>query len=102
MNVERSKVLQVIFDAIASLNEERGPSDQIPLTESTALFGGASALDSLSLVSVIVDVESKIQSEFGVTAMLTDDRAMSRKVSPFTSVQTLADYIVELLAGSGS
>jgi acyl carrier protein len=98
MNIGRDNVVKIIFEAIENLNEERSGNDKIAPSESTALFGGTSALDSLSLVSVIVDVEAKMQSEFGITAMLTDDRAMSRKISPFTSVQSLADYIIELLA----
>lgn len=98
MKVERNTVLKVIFQAIENLNEERSANEKIALSEDTALFGGTSALDSLSLVSVIVDVEANIQSEFGIAAMLTDDRAMSRKVSPFSTVATLADYIIELLS----
>jgi hypothetical protein len=48
-------------------------------------------------VSVIVDVEGDVSGAIGRAISLTDDRAMSRAVSPFTDVQALADYIEELV-----
>jgi hypothetical protein len=47
---------------------------------------------------VIVDVEEAVSSASGRTVALTDDRAMSREVSPFTDVQALTAYVVELLS----
>ena len=91
------KVYEIICTAISNLNEELRGGQQIPLSPETLLFGGDSTIDSLSLVSVIVDVETALSSDFNTPLSLTDDRAMSREVSPFTSVRSLADYILELL-----
>jgi hypothetical protein len=49
-------------------------------------------------VSVIVDVEEAVSKAAGRTISLTDDRAMSREVSPYTDVDALTAYVVELLA----
>jgi acyl carrier protein len=94
----KEKVVNIVFKALENLNAERSSNDQIPLAMGTALFGGGAALDSLSLVSVIVDVETALSTEFGEPVALTDDRAMSREVSPFTDVAALTDYILELLS----
>lgn len=96
MNV-RDQVLEIIYEALASLNEELADDEKIAISEDTLLFGGESTIDSLSLVSVIVDVETAIGTQFDRPIALTDDRAMSREPSPFTSVRTLADFVVELL-----
>lgn len=93
----RNDVLQIIFEALKSLNEELPTDQQVALSENTLLFGGESTIDSLSLVSVIVDVETAISTQFDRPVALTDDRAMSREPSPFTSVRTLTDFVVELL-----
>ena len=61
------------------------------------MFGESSALDSLSLVSVIVDLETLITDQFGRAISLTDDRAMSRDPVPFTDVGSLKAYILEML-----
>ena len=91
------QVLDAIYAALRTLNEELGPDDQLDITADTSLFGEDSALDSLSLVSVIVDLETLVSDEFGRTISLTDDRAMSREPVPFTDVMALKTYILELL-----
>jgi acyl carrier protein len=91
-------VLDVIYKALNSLNQERGPTEQISVGPDTCLFGDGSALDSLSLVSVIVDLEMLVSDQFGKTISLTDDRAMSRNPVPFSNVTALKAYLLELLA----
>ncbi len=90
-------VIDIIFRALRSLNEELDADHRVELKTTTRLFGPEATLDSLSLVSVIVDVETAISDEFGRTVSLTDDQAMTQAVSPFSTVQTLADYIVKQL-----
>jgi acyl carrier protein len=96
--LDHAAVQEIVLRALESLNEEREPDDQLVIGPGTKLFGADAELDSLALVSVIVDVEEAVSSQVGRTVMLTDDRAMSRDVSPFTDVQTLTAYVVELLS----
>ncbi|MEO6280703.1 hypothetical protein [Roseateles sp.] len=95
---QETAVLDAIYQALRTLNEERGPGEQIAVGPSTCLFGEGSALDSLSLVSVIVDLETAVSDQFGKPISLTDDKAMSRDPVPFTDVIALKTYILELLA----
>jgi hypothetical protein len=62
------------------------------------LSGSGAELDSVALVSFIVEVETSLNLDHDLALSLTDDRAMSRDPSPFDSVQTLKQYIVELAA----
>lgn len=87
----------VIFGAIEALNAERDPADRIRPDAGTGLFGTDAVLDSLEFVSVITDVETTLNVDHGVDIALADDRAMSRTVSPYTTVATLRDYILELV-----
>lgn len=80
-----------------SLNAELPEADQIAFSPETQLFGPGAALDSLGLVSLIVDVETGVSDAFGREVSLTDDTAMSQVVSPFASVESLSNYIVEML-----
>lgn len=98
MNSNESAVLEAIYKALNSLNQERGADDQIAVGPDTCLFGEGSVLDSLSLVSVIVDLETMVSDEFDRSISLTDDRAMSRSPVPFTDVAALKSYLLELLA----
>ena len=66
--------------------------------ENTVLFGLKSEIDSLSLVSVIVDLETEFYDSYNIEISLTDDRAMTRQISPYDNISVLTDYIVELVA----
>jgi len=88
----------IILQALNNINDERGPDEQLEIGLNTRLFGTDSTLDSLSLVSVIVDVESAISEISGREVSLTDDRAISQAVSPFSDVNTLTAYIMQLLS----
>lgn len=95
---QEAAVLEAIYKALRALNEERAADEQIPIGPDTCLFGEGSVLDSLSLVSVIVDLETLVSDQFGKPVSLTDDRAMSRDPVPFTNVTALKTYLLELLA----
>ncbi len=90
---------QVTTTILTTLNDlvDTLPNDQKFTPEiNTKLFGVGSPMDSLTLVSFIVELESIFSSEYNTEIVLTDDRAMTREKSPFESVEELANYIVEI------
>jgi acyl carrier protein len=89
---------ELILGALNDVNEEQPEDERIAVGPSTPLFGPDAQIDSLALVSVIVDVETALNVDYDLPISLTDDRAMTREISPFDDVQTLKDYIVELVA----
>jgi len=93
----KDTVIEIIYRALRNLNEELEDEKRIALSPETKLFGPNATLDSLSLVSVIVDVETAVSDEYGRNISLTDDTAMTQALSPFSDVTTLADYIVRQL-----
>ena len=71
--------------------------ETIELSLDSKLFGGGGPLDSMALVNLIVDLEEFIQDDYGKTITLADEKAMSRRTSPFSRVKDLIDYIYEKL-----
>jgi acyl carrier protein len=96
--MNEAAVRAIIFRALEALNRELPETERVPVGPDTKLLGESAALDSLSLVSVILDVEAGIESEFGRSLSLTDDRAMSQPVSPFGDVKSLSAYALLLLS----
>jgi acyl carrier protein len=88
---------KLIFQALAS-QEALLPS---PIDKSkgdeTPIFGENGQIDSMGLVSLIVQVEEAIEREFGISLILASERAMSTRRSPFSTVSTFAAYINELM-----
>jgi hypothetical protein len=67
---------------------------EINLNENIRLIGTSSIFDSMELVQFIVEVESLLDDEFEFEIELTSEKAMSRRNSPFISINTLVEYIV--------
>lgn len=86
----------LIFRALEALNAERDPEDQIETSPGTPLFGVDAALDSLEFVSLIADVEALLNLDHGLDISLADDRALARPQSPYATVETLRDFILEI------
>jgi acyl carrier protein len=91
------EIKTIVIDQLKQLNESFLDSQKIIVDDNTVLFGNGSSIDSLSLVSVIVDLEMIFSDEYGLDISLTDDRAMTREISPFDSVTSLVDYLFEII-----
>jgi acyl carrier protein len=91
------EIEQLIIEALNELNDEFPDDEKIIISSDTILFGKDSQIDSLSLVSLIVSIESKLCSILDRDLSLTDDRAMTRSESPFLNIQTLKNYILEIV-----
>jgi hypothetical protein len=85
-------ILEVVLEALRTTNAARPPSSMLPVSPDAALFGPGTPLDSLGLLTLLLDIEDGMQRA-GWPVTLSDDRAMSQARSPFRSVPTLVDYI---------
>ena len=95
--MKKIEIVEIVLNQVRSLVETLPESQKFDVTEQTVLFGRDSNIDSLSLVSVIVDLEMLFSDDHGFDISLTDDRAMTREISPFDSVTSLVDYIFEII-----
>jgi acyl carrier protein len=96
----RTQVIQSIYDAIRRMNDFRPPAEQLACAEATTLYGREGPLDSLGLVSFILDVEEAVNAQTGRNLVLADERAMAQHRNPFRTVRSLADYVVARLEGN--
>lgn len=71
------------------------------VTGETALFGRGALLDSLGLVSLVLELEMAVNERYEVELVLADEKAMSQKNSPFRTVGSLADYVARALSAEG-
>ncbi|HEY2841399.1 MAG TPA: acyl carrier protein [Pirellulales bacterium] len=97
MTKDTDRITDLIWDAIEEVNALLPEDARIARREDAVLLGAAGGLDSFGLVNLVVALEQRIEDEFGVTLTLADEKAMSHRRSPFRSVQTLREYVAELL-----
>ena len=97
--LNHSEIAQIVIsslqEVLAMVNGNSPGASAI--TEDAFLIGREAVLDSMGLVTLIVEVEQRLEEEYDVVLVLADERAMSQKNSPFRSVQSLTDYICQVV-----
>jgi acyl carrier protein len=90
-------VITGVREALALAQGEGAALDTV--TEDTFLIGQSAVLDSMGLVTAILEIEQRLADEHEIIVVLADERAMSQKNSPFRSVRSLTDYVLQQIAG---
>lgn len=90
MDITLEQIETKVFSILQSYCED----NQIEATidKTTPLIGSQRLLDSMGLVNIIIDIETAFLDD-EINISLTSEAAMSLRVSPFRSVQSLCNYI---------
>ena len=94
---ERDKILKSIYDAVDEVNEQLPEGQTLEKSPNTVLLGESGKLESIDLVNILVATEENVEETFGIPISITDERAVSEKNSPFTTIETLCNFISNLL-----
>ncbi len=94
--LNRSIISALVFACLENILAETGETPAKVPDEETYLIGRQAVLESLGMVTLIVDLEQRVEEEYGVALTLVDDQAMSKKNSPFMTVRSLTDHIYTL------
>ncbi|MGL6066329.1 MAG: hypothetical protein ACRC0R_04555, partial [Cetobacterium sp.] len=69
----------------------------IEFKDNTVLIGDGAVLDSFDFVNLTVIIEESLSDELDKDITLVNEKAFSKKNSPFKNIDTLTDYISELI-----
>ena len=95
----KQQILDAIYGAIDEVNAAQGSENQIAKDAKSVLFGQGGKLDSLGLLTFVLQVEQRVQSAGHPSFTLTDEKSMADTPTAFRTVDTLADYVVGRLGG---
>jgi acyl carrier protein len=88
------RIQELIIETANELTEDEEIEISEPVGPTTTLFGPDGVLDSMGLVSLVIAVEQAIEETFEILISLADEKALSQKHSPYSSVSALASYAV--------
>jgi acyl carrier protein len=88
---------KIVIQALELSNKSRSNDTQIPISDTSILFGQNGHLDSMGLVSLLMDIEDAFQEQ-GIDISLSDEKAMSMARSPFKNIPSITQYIHDLIA----
>lgn len=87
----------LVFAAIDSVNQQvedgGGGMQPVPKSRDVVLMGDGSALDSLTLVNLIVAVEDQIAEKTGKMVTLVDEDIFSAENYPLNTVGSLIELV---------
>jgi hypothetical protein len=96
-SVDKHRLLAIMLDLLQSTLDGQNEGRAVAATPLLPLVGENAAITSMNLVSFIADVETTLESTFDVALTLVSEKALSRQKSPFRNVETLAEYVLELV-----
>lgn len=94
---EKAEIENLVIESVRRLAEDFEIEVLQAPESSSPLYGSGGPLDSMALVNLIADLEEDIAEKFESAISLADEKAMSAKRSPFQSVETLTEAVIERL-----
>ena len=93
----KEKIQEIILDSLKEFNEEEDESNLLEVSKNTILLDKKGKLDSLGFITLVVITESNIFNKLGKNITIVSEKAFSKKYSPFKNIESLTEFIVELL-----
>ena len=97
----KEKIQEIILDSIKEFNEEKSKDEALEISNDTILLDKQGKLDSLDFVTLIVIIESNIFNRLDKNITIVSEKAFSKNYSPFKNVDTLTEFVVELMESEG-
>lgn len=88
-------IKELIKNVIEEINEDL--DTPIEINDEVVLIGDGAVLDSFDFVNLTVLIEEMVSDEFDKEITLVNEKAFSKKNSPFRNIEALTNYIQELL-----
>jgi len=95
------RVSKAVFSAVDELNTQLPAGVSVEKSLDAPLYGSGGKLESLDFVTLIMEVEEKINAEFGMDITIADENLLSKAKSPFSTLRTLIEYLEELVKQPG-
>jgi ClpP class serine protease len=91
--LEQKVAEEIVLAALREAVDQSG-GDASAVNADTVIVGPGAVIDSIGVVSLIVDIEQRLEMEHQVSVTLANDRAMSQRNSPFRTPTVLAEHIL--------
>ena len=92
---DRIEIEALVLKSVSQLAEDFEITSLENPQLNSPLYGEGGALDSMALVNLIADIEEAVAESYQANIVLADDKAMSAQRSPFRTVDSLIDTILE-------
>lgn len=89
--MDAEKIKSMIIEGVTAVLRDKSIEQDV--AGDFHLFGSGSVIDSLDLVTIVVDLEQGIRDETGQEVEIVDEEAIVSSDSPFRTVDTMTAYV---------
>jgi len=100
--IARNNAYDIVIESLNEVFAQAGTPAPENLNDQTVLVGSGAVLDSLGVVSLIVEVEQRLEGAYEISVTLANDKAMSQRNSPFRTVGVLTDHVIAMAEEAAS
>jgi acyl carrier protein len=83
---------KIVSDAIEEINIDLEIEELNSISNDTKLFD---LLDSLGTLDLVIELESRLQQEFGRYIQVANDTTMDKDKTDFDTYQSLVEYLIK-------
>lgn len=95
MTVAIEKISEILYACIDSANRMLPSEEKLAKSPETVLVGEKGVLDSLALITLLVDLEDELRTKLGVEVSLIEDDLMADAQGPYSSIANLTQWIYQ-------
>ena len=93
MTARIENILKLLYECIDSANRMLPTEAKLIKSADTVLLGEGGVLDSLALITFLVDLEEALHTKLGLECQLIEDDLLTDSQGPYHSISTLAKWI---------
>jgi len=93
---DRERIAQAVYQAVDALNAQL-KGKHVDKSPDQPLYGKNSDLDSLDFATFIMEVEDKINKEFGADITIAENDLFTGQEGPFATINGVIVYLERVL-----
>ena len=93
MTANKNAIIKIIFTSIKEVNENQPSDNRLKLKKDEFLVSDKSKIDSLGLITLLVNIEDKINKTYNVDLNLLEENFISDEKTPFQTIDNLAEWL---------
>jgi len=97
MSTAAERAREIVYTAIAAVNEELPGRNRIEADDLTPLAGPDGGLDSLRLINLVVHVEDQVERDLGLQVSLTESPDLFDAGGPLATAGGFIDHVAALI-----
>ncbi len=83
-------IRSIVLDSLIDINKGLNSSEFKNIVDQTLIFEN---LDSIGVLDLIIEIESKLQQSYGEFIQIADETIMDEVKTPFKTLSSLIDFV---------